>query len=84
MIQQLRQELERSMTPLVESLSAELQPKDKERLIDFIENYEYGVALEWLYSIVVERSIQLTLPQQQEIQRLAQRMGIDLSQFEKK
>jgi hypothetical protein len=72
------------MTPLVESLSAELQPKDKEILIDFIENYEYGVALEWLYSIVVERSIQLTLPQQQEIQRLAQRMGIDLSQFENK
>jgi|GraSoi_2013_60cm_1033757.scaffolds.fasta_scaffold61997_2 hypothetical protein len=81
--QQLWHELERSLAALVESLSAELKPKDKEILIDFIENREYGVALEGLHLLAVEQSIQLTLPQQQEIQRLAQLMSIDLDQIGK-
>jgi hypothetical protein len=82
-LEQLRQERERALKALIDSMSSELDPKDKVLLINFTENYEFGVALEWLYSLVVEKSIQLTLQQEQEVQRLAQLLGIDLSRIGK-
>jgi hypothetical protein len=72
-------ELERALTSLVSSLSSQLNGKDRELLTDFIGNREYGIALEWLYSIVVERKLQLSAPQQHEVRRLADLMEIDLA-----
>ena len=71
-------QLEKSLTSLVGSMSSKLGDQDRELLNDFIENREYGVALEWLYSTVVEENIQLDPDQEAEIKRLAQIMDIDL------
>jgi hypothetical protein len=59
-----------------------LDDKDRQILIDFIENREFGVALEWLCSIVVERNRQLSEQQGYEIKRLAALMKIDLSKVD--
>jgi hypothetical protein len=55
-----------------------LKHQDREMLSDFIQNREYGVALEWLHSLVVERSLEATLTQENEIERLARLMNISL------
>jgi hypothetical protein len=77
---ELRRELEKSLTSLISSISsAEIDQHNRELLAEFVENFEYGVALEWLHSLIVERRIQLSPEQDDEIRRLAQRMKIDLS-----
>jgi hypothetical protein len=65
-------ELERSLTSLVESMSSNLGKRDLDLLTDFIENREYGVALQWLDATVIEHSIELSPAQETEIQRLAE------------
>ena len=76
---ELRRELDGSLTSLINSISAtEIDQKNRELLAEFIENFEYGVALEWLHSLILDRKIQLSSEQDQEMRRLAQRMKIDL------
>jgi hypothetical protein len=74
--------LEQSLTSLVNSIVTGLDDKNRAILIDFIENREFGVALEWLYSIIVERNLLLSEQQDQEIKRLAALMKIDLSKVD--
>jgi hypothetical protein len=74
--------LEESLTDLVGSLSTVLDDKNREILINFIENREFGVALEWLCSIIIARNLQLSTQQEREIRRLADFMKIDLSKVE--
>ena len=82
---ELWHELEKSLKSLVISISStELDKHNRDLLDEFVENREYGIALEWLHSLIVERSIQLSLQQEKEIQRLAQLMEIDLRQCCKK
>jgi hypothetical protein len=45
---------------------------------DFIENREYGLALEWLAEAAATQGIQLSEAQQAECDRLAKLMGVDL------
>ena len=71
--------LEESLTKLIGSMQANLDETNREILINFLDNREFGVALEWLYSIVLERHLQLSEWQQLEVERLADFMGIDLS-----
>jgi hypothetical protein len=75
---ELWRDLENSLKSLVESMPAKFDGKNRELLNEFAENREFGVALEWLHSIIVERSIELSAQQEQEIQRLANLMGIRL------
>ncbi|MGY2901674.1 hypothetical protein [Bradyrhizobium sp. URHC0002] len=76
---EIRRELDGSLTSLINSISsAEIDQKNRELLAEFVENFEYGVALEWLHSLIVDRKIQLSPGQDQEMRRLAQRMKIDL------
>jgi hypothetical protein len=77
---EVRRELEKSLTSLVSSISpTEIDKHNRDLLAEFIDNFEYGVALEWLHSLTTGRGIQLSSEQQEEIERLAQRMKIDLS-----
>jgi hypothetical protein len=77
---ELRRELAQSLTSLINSISpTEIDKHNRDLLGEFVDNCEFGVALEWLRSLIVERSIQLSFQQEQEIQRLAQRMKIYLS-----
>jgi hypothetical protein len=76
----VRRELEKSLTSLVSSISpAELDKRNRDVFAEFIENFEYGLALEWLHSLIAERGIQLSSTQHEEIERLVHRMKIDLS-----
>ncbi len=76
---ELRHELDGSLTSLINSISsAEIDQKNRELLAEFVENFEYGVALELLRSLILDRKIQLSPEQDQEMRRLAQRMEIDL------
>jgi hypothetical protein len=78
--QQRRRELEAAMTKLVDGVGVHFDEKNLSLLRDFIDNREFGVALEWLHSLVASRHIELTPSQSQEVGRLADDMGIDLSQ----
>jgi thymidylate synthase ThyX len=71
--------LETSLTSLVDSMSMALHDDNREILTNFIENREFGVALEWLHSIIITRNLQLSEQQQIEIRQLAEFMKIDLS-----
>jgi hypothetical protein len=71
--------LEQSLTSLVNSMMTGLDDKNRELLTDFIENREFGVALEWLYSIIIRCNLVLSDQQNHEIKRLAALMKIDLS-----
>ena len=73
-----RRELEEALTALVNSLAADIDAKNLDLLRDFIENREFGVALEWLISLLRERSVTISQNQKQEIKRLADLMHIDL------
>ena len=67
------------LSALINSISsAEIDQKNRELLAELVENFEYGVALEWLHSLTVYRKIQLSPGQDQEMRRLARRMKIDL------
>jgi len=70
--------LRNALSRLVEELSEKLDEKNRTTILDFIENNEFGVALEWLWSLVAEHSIRLTAKQRSEIQRLASDMKIAL------
>ena len=75
---QLWQHLAASLSTLVDSLAPKLDEKNLSLLGDFIDNREYGVALEWLASLIKTRSMQISPEQQQEIDRLATTMGLSL------
>jgi hypothetical protein len=75
---QLWQHLETSLSTLVDLLAPKLDEKNLSLLRDFIDNREYGVALEWLVSLIKTHSIQISSEQQQEIDRLATTMGLSL------
>ena len=62
---QLWQHLDTSLSTLVDSLAPKLDEKNLSLLRDFIDNREYGVALEWLASLIKTRSIQISSEQQQ-------------------
>ncbi|UPK37066.1 hypothetical protein IVB18_07005 [Bradyrhizobium sp. 186] len=72
-------QLEEALTNLVGSMSSQLSLRDRGLLAEFIENREFGVALEWLHSSIMENDLWPSLTQQLEIPRLAETMDIDLS-----
>ena len=79
-LDEFRRELTESLTSLIDSIaSAEIGQNDRNLLAEFVENSEFGVALDWLQSLLVERNIKLSAQQDEEIRKLAQRMDIDLS-----
>ncbi len=71
-------ETERDLLSLVDELSPYLDEQNKLLLVDFVENIEYGVALEWLWSVICSRKIPLSPSQTDLVDRLAQRMKIVL------
>src|ERR1700674_5605390 len=60
----LWRELEGSLASLVDSVSTKVDMDNLKLLNEFIENREYGIALEWLHGAIVDRSKQLS-PQQE-------------------
>jgi hypothetical protein len=75
---QLWQHLDTSLSTLVDLLAPKLDEENLSLLRDFIDNREYGVALEWLVSLIKTHSIQISPEQLQEIHRLAKTMGLHL------
>ena len=76
---EFRREMDKALTSLINSIaSTKIDQDNRDLLADFVENFEFGVALEWLHSLIVSRGIQLSSDQEDEIQRLAKRMGLDL------
>jgi hypothetical protein len=71
--------LERSLRSLTASLAHRLSEEDRGLLTEFIENREYGVALEWLYLLTAKQNAQPSNQEVEEIRRLAELMEIDLS-----
>jgi hypothetical protein len=72
------QHLETSLSALIDSLAPKLDEKSLSLLRDFVYNREYGVALEWLQSLLKTRSIRISSEQQEEIHRVAETMGLSL------
>lgn len=75
-----RQELERRLLALIDSLESQIDSQNLALLCDFVENFEYGVTLEWLDSLVFERAIPLLPEQSQEVEQLAMVMGLKLDE----
>ena len=75
---ELWRQLEEALTTLVGSLSSELSLKNRELLTEFIENREFGVALEWVHSLTVNDELRFSASQRAEIQRLAAMMKVEL------
>lgn len=76
--QQTREHLESSLSALVDSMVSNLEHKDVRILREFIDNREYGVALEWLHAVIKECSILISTEQGEEIQRIAKVMEINI------
>ena len=76
-------ELEKELTLLLNGLASSVEENIFLDVQDFIENREYGVALEWLYSAAVVRlKTPLSPFQAQKFTELADRMEIDLRDLE--
>jgi hypothetical protein len=76
---EFRGEMDEALSSLASSIASKIDRNSRDLLAEFIENFEFGVALEWLHSLIVSREIQLSPGQVEEIRGLAQRMGLDLS-----
>jgi hypothetical protein len=74
--QALWEELDASLRALIHSFAASLEEADLSLLHDFIDNREYGVGLDWLQSLLDERSIETSHEQREEMARLAALMGL--------
>jgi len=70
--------LEKGLTELLETLKPNLDGDTFEIVKDFIDNREFRVALEWLYSYLIENNVQLSSQQLQTVRGLAKLMEIDL------
>jgi hypothetical protein len=76
--EELWKRAEATLTNLVNTMSTQIDEKNLAILRDFIDNREYQVALEWLHSIVKERSLELSPGNKDEMLRLAHSMNISL------
>ncbi len=65
-----RRFLERLCARLIENFADKIDRANLDTLNDFVQNYEFGVALVWLESLIAERSIALTDRQRADIQQL--------------
>jgi hypothetical protein len=77
---ELRLILERHCTALINGLADQIDRPDLELLDDFVQNYEYGLALETLEALIVERSVSLTEQQKSEIRQLKRQMNMSLDE----
>jgi hypothetical protein len=59
-------------------MSSQLSLRNRELLTEFIENGEFGIALEWVHSLAVNDDLRPSASQKLEIERLATMMEIDL------
>jgi hypothetical protein len=73
------QEIAAATRHFVQSVASQLDAKNLELLEDFIENREYAIAVEWLYSIIKERSIALSSEQKTQLSELATSLDVDLN-----
>lgn len=78
--EELWQELEKSLTSLIDCLATKVDDVTRETLKGFVQNREYGVAIEWLHSYIVERWVRLPPKQDDEVRRISKLAGIKLSQ----
>jgi hypothetical protein len=77
--EKLRAELAEIMSPLIKSFSEELDKETLATLYRFVENYEFGVALDWLCLAIREQSITVGPDQKSAIQKLAKQFNTDIS-----
>ncbi|MEH2499816.1 hypothetical protein V1294_006295 [Bradyrhizobium sp. AZCC 1678] len=68
--------LANSLTSFLSPLKGQLDSSTVGIVEEFIENREYGVALEWLIDAISQQSIVLSATQRQELVRLAKLMNI--------
>jgi hypothetical protein len=71
--------LANSLTSLLRSLTDLLDSRTVGIVDEFVQNREYGVALEWLVDAISQQGIVLSAAQQQEFARLAKLMNIELN-----
>jgi len=71
-------ELAARLSSLLQSFSSSLDDGSIELIRDFIKNREFGVAIEWLHSTILENQISITDDQAQQFGRLAGLMNIKL------
>ena len=71
-------ELELSLSDLLASMTSQINPASSAIVSEFIENREYGLALEWLVEAASIQKGQLSEAQQTEVHRLADVMEINL------
>ncbi len=70
--------LEKSLSGLLDSLAPKLDEQSLGLLRDFVNNREYGVALEVLHSVLTANSIPISPEQEEEMRRLAKTMSLSL------
>jgi len=66
-----------SLISLLGSVAPQLKPESHEVVHDFIQNREYGVALEWLMDAVSAQGIELSASQLIEVDRLVKLMKLN-------
>jgi hypothetical protein len=66
------------LTGLLETLRPSLDENTLKLVQEFVANREFGIALEWLYSVVLERKIGLSAQQSKDFKELAKLMEMDL------
>ena len=70
--------LRAAMLPLIQEFSTKIEEKHLHIINEFVDNYEFPLALEWLYSVLIENSVVLTDHQYSFFKQLAFIMEVDL------
>ncbi|WP_027532485.1 MafI family immunity protein [Bradyrhizobium sp. WSM3983] len=74
----LWRQLKEGLTHLLDSMAPQLAAEDRKLVMEFIDNREFGLALEWLHSVIAEKNLRPSASEASEIQRLAALMHIEL------
>jgi hypothetical protein len=76
-----RQQLTRALETLMEDLCRGWSEEEQPQIREFIDNYEFGLALELLAAVMVKHAKSLTIEQLRKIDALAQQMGMSGSEY---
>jgi len=76
-----RQQLIRALETLMEDLCRGWSEDEQSQVREYIDNYEFGLALELLAAIIVKHAKLLTSEQLQKIDAMAQQMAMSRSEY---
>jgi len=77
-IEKHREELSNLLRPVLDLMGPKLTCKDRKLFAEFVDNYEFGVAVEWLEAAATDQQLEIPPAAWEAIAAAKSKMGMDL------